>query len=46
MKKSAHMPKIGQNPKTKTFLETVKQKECNDKWQSFWSLLFQNKNNP
>ena len=32
LKKTAHMPKIGQNSKTKTVLETVKQKECNDKW--------------
>ena len=30
--KNAHMPEIGQNLKTKTFWETVEQKECNDKW--------------
>ena len=32
LKKSAHMPKIGRNSKKLTFLETVEQKECNDKW--------------
>ena len=31
-KKNAHMPKIGRNSKTKTFLGTVEQKECNAKW--------------
>ena len=31
-KKSADMPKIGRKSKTKTILETVEQKECNDKW--------------
>ena len=30
--KSAHMPKIGWNLKTKMFFETIEQKECNDKW--------------
>ena len=38
--KSARMPKIGQNSKTKTFLMTVEQNKSSDKWYNFLFQLF------
>ena len=51
LKKSANMPKIGQKEeeeknKTKTKNEALEQKECNDRWYSFKTLLFKNKHHP